>query len=363
MQAPQGQPYGQPPYTPQTYAQPPYALPPQGPNPQAWHPGPAAVAGAALVASPAAVVAGVPAPHDGANARAVVSGEHWPLPEALLARLPQLPADNDPQLHDAQVPFSGSGSAIDWLTYAAQVHEGDNEAERVKKQLFTWAIVCLIGGFLTIWFLGLGLIPIGVSIYLFVRRKKLDKIDVDDRRLEVFTGLVRTLAPELKPKKPITVHLDFTGHNRHVRSAGRDASEYEQQWLSLKLPLQDGTHALVSVTLQVKERLKRKSKYTKVKLRQREQVFVRLTPAPGKAFKPNARANQVAGRVVSRLTLRQARVEPHQACFTWTSWISVKMRVRGGWVPYAPPPFDSSHLVSTLIVSYKLTRAAELGAA
>jgi len=220
----------------------------------------------------------------------------------------------------------------------------------------------VIGGVLTIPLFGFGLIPIGIGIYLFVRRKKFDKVDVDDRRLEVFTGMLRTLAPELKPKKAITVGLDFTAHTRHARSSVQNASEYEQQWLSLKLPLQDGSQALVTVTLQVKERRSPKRKYTKIKLKQREQVVVRLTPASGKTFSPNPRAHQVAGRVVSGLTLRQARVEPQEACFTWSSWVSINTRHRGGWAAQAPP-LDSRHLVATLIVSYKLARTAELGAA
>lgn len=300
--------------------------------------------------------------HGGSNAWPLVSGEHWPLPEGLVQRLPQLPIVQPPEPHDAEVHFSGSGSAIDWLTYAAEVNERDNEAERIKKQLFMWGIICLIGGVLTIALFGLGLVPIGIAIYLFVRRKKYSKVDVDDRRLETFTGTLRALAPELKAKKPITVGLDFTAHTRHVRNAARHASEYEQQWLSLKLPLQDGSHALVTVTLQVKERVKPKRKYTKIRLKQREQVEVRFTPASGKSFSPNPRANQVVGRVVNGLTLRRALVEPQQACFTWSSWVSINARLRGGWVSHAPP-LDSRHLVSMLIVSYKLARAAEREAA
>lgn len=264
--------------------------------------------------------------------------------------------------HDAEVHFSGSGSAIDWLTYAAEVNERDNEAERIKKQLLIWAIVCLIAGLATFTFFGIGLIPIGIGIYLFVRRKKLDKIDVDDRRLEAFTGMLRTLAPELKAKKPIAVDLDFTAYTRHARNPAQNAGQFEQQWLSLKLPLQDGSHALVTVTLQVKERKKPKRKYTKIRRKQLERVVVRLTPAVGKTFSPNSRVSQVAGRAVNGLTLRQAVVEPHQASFTWSTWVSVHVRGRGGWVAHAPA-LDSRHLVTTLIVSYKLARAAELEAA
>jgi len=367
--APPG-PYPQQPLPPGPYqqAQAPVAAP--GPYaPHAQQPAPAAQAWpgqpqahAAGWAAAGAMVSGLPTVHAGASHAPGICGDHWPLPEALLQRLPQLPIVQPMDAHDAEVQFSGSGSAIEWLTYAAEVNERDNEAERIKKQLFIWAMVCLVGGVLTVALFGLGLIPIGVSIYLFIRRKRYDKVDVDDRRLEIFTGTVRTLAPELKAKKPITVILDFTAHTRHVRNAAKHASEYEQQWLSLKLPLQDGCHAQMTVTVQVKERSKPKRKYTKIKRKQLEQIVVRLTPASGTAFSPNPRAHQVAGRSVNGLTLRQVMVQPHLACFTWSSWVSVTVRARGGWTSHTPP-LDSRHLVTTLIVSYKLARAAEREAA
>ena len=333
----------------------------QQPYPQQAWPGQPQGQGAGWAAA-GAMVSGLPTVHAAANHAPSVCGDHWPLPEVLVQRLPQLPIVQPMDAHDAEVQFSGSGSAIEWLTYAAEVNERDNEAERIKKQLFIWAMVCLVGGVLTIALFGLGLIPIGVSIYLFIRRKRYDKVDVDDRRLEIFTGTLRTLAPELKAKKPITVSLDFTAHTRHVRNAAKHASEYEQEWLSLKLPLQDGCYAQVTVTVQVKERQKPKRKYTKIKRKQLERVVVRLTPASGQSFSPNPRAHQVAGRSVNGLTLRQAVVEPHQASFTWSSWTSVTVRARGGWTANAPP-LDSRHLVTTLLVSYKLARAAERAAA
>jgi len=196
-QQPQQVPYAQPgPYPQQApHAQQTWAGQPQG-------------QGAGWAAS-GAMVSGLPTVHAAASQGPGICGDHWPLPEALLHRLPQLPIVQPMDAHDAEVQFSGSGSAIEWLTYAAEVNERDKEAERIKKQLFIWAMVCLVGGVLTIALFGLGLIPIGVSIYLFIRRKRYDKVDVDDRRLEIFTGTVRTLAPELKAKKPIAVNLDW----------------------------------------------------------------------------------------------------------------------------------------------------------
>jgi len=168
---------------------------------------------------------------------------HWPLPDALLARLPTSSVEQSMEPKDAEIHFSGNGSAIEWLSYAAQVNERDDEAERFKKRLGLWGTISIIAGVLTVALFGLGLIGIGVGIYLLVRRSKLNKFDVEDRRLEVFTGTLRTLAPELKAKKPIAVELDFTGYTRHARHAVELAKEYQQCWLSMKLPLADGSHA------------------------------------------------------------------------------------------------------------------------
>lgn len=290
------------------------------------------------------------------------AGVHWPLPPELLARLPASPPEQSMEPRDAEVQFSGNGTAIEWLSYAAQVDHKDQEAEQIKKRLYMWGLICVIGGVLTVAVFGLGLIGIAVGIYLFVRRSKFNKFDVEDRRLEVLTGTLRTLAPELKAKKPIAVELDFTGYTRHARNAVKLAMEYQQRWLSMKLPLEDGSHAQVTITLHVKERSKPKRKYTKLKVKQVEQVAVRLTPAAGKSFSPNARATQATGRAFNGLTLKSVVVKPEQAYFVWSSWVSLNVRGRGGWVSPALK-LDSRHLVSTLIASYKLAGAGEQRAA
>jgi hypothetical protein len=290
------------------------------------------------------------------------AGVHWPLPAGLLERLPASPPEQSMEPRDAEVHFSGNGSAIEWLSYAVQVDDKDDEAELIKKRLATWAWICLVAGVLTVALFGLGLIGIAVGIYLFVRRSKLNKFDVEDRRLEVFTGTLRTLAPELKAKKAIAVELDFTGYTRHVQHAVQHAKEYQQRWLSMKLPLEDGSHAQVTITLHVKERSKPKRKYTKLRVKQIEQISVRLTPPTGKSFSPNSRASQATGRAVNGLTLKSVVVKPEHAYFVWSSWVSLNVRGRGGWVSPAAK-LDSRHLVSTLIASYKLAAAAEQRAA
>jgi len=109
--------------------------------------------------------------------------------------------------------------------------------------------------------------------------------------------------------------------------------------------------------LHVKERSKRKRKYTKLRVKQIEQISVRLTPAAGKTFSPSPRASQATGRAINGLTLKSVVVKPEHAYFVWSSWVSLNVRGRGGWVTPAVK-LDSRHLVGSIIASYKLAGAA-----
>ena len=109
-------------------------------------------------------------------------------------------------------------------------------------------------------------------------------------------------------------------------------------------------------------RSKPKRKYTKLKVKQFEQIAVRLTPPSGKSFSPNARASQATGRAFAGLTLKSVVAKPEQAYFVWSSWVSLNVRGRGGWVSPAAK-LDSRHLIATLIASHKLAGAAQQRAA
>lgn len=287
--------------------------------------------------------------------------QHWPLPAQLLQRLPQAPVEQPSDPNGAEVPFRGSGSALEWLDYAVRVHEQDKLAEARKKRLLTWGVTCLVVGFIGLFAFFIGVIPMAIGIYLLVRRGKVDKLDVEDRRLEVFTGTLRTLAPELKPKKPIEVDLDFSAYTQHATMDVRNSKEYQQRWLSLKLPFRDGSCMAVSVTLQVKEKSKPKRKYTKLKRRQTEQVVVRVIPPRGRSFKPNSLPGRVSGRAVNGLRLQKAIIEPRHATFVWSSWVSTNVRGRGGWSSRAVA-LESKHLVTTLLASYRLSAQGERSA-
>jgi hypothetical protein len=290
---------------------------------------------------------GAPVPEPGV-------GDHWPIPQDVLGGLPQLPVTQSLEPRGAAVPFQGQGSAVDWLRYSGAVHWRDKDAERRKRNLTTWAVVLLVIGIPALLLFGLGLVPIGISIYLFVQKKKYDQVDIEDRRLEVFTGTLTAFASELKRRRPVSVALDFTAYTAHGTRAATGTQGFLQRWLTLELPLRDGSTVGVDVSLRVKEKSRRKNSYTKVKSQQVELIRVRLTPPSGKAFAPRTELGRHQGRAVAGLGLRHVAVGPRQAVFAWATHPSLRSSGRGGWSTQGAARIDSRQLTAAIIASYRL---------
>lgn len=316
-----------------------------------------------------------PAPHPAAQGpvmSAMAAGtpapvfEHWPVPQEILASLPSRQVRASPTRagpHHAEVPFTGQGSVVEWLRYAAFVHRGDKASEKKKDNASTTAVILLVVGICTVWIFGIGLIPIAVAIYLFFRARKAGLTDVEDRRLETLTGTLFAFGPELRRRKPVIVRLDFTGYDRHAAESASGIKLYAQRWLELSLPLEDGSTVTASVTLQVKERARAKRKYTKIKSKQMETLTVRVSPPSGKAFTPKSGLERHRGRRLSGVALARASVQARQAVFVWSTAPLVYVHGRGGWSSASPDSVDSAKLVAAIAASYKLSAQAERGRA
>jgi hypothetical protein len=235
------------------------------------------------------------------------------------------------------------------------VHWRDKDAEKRKKTLTVWAVVLLVVGVPLLLLFGFGLIPIGVAIYLLVRHRKHDKLDIEDRRLEVFTGTVAALARELKRRRALSVALDFTAYTQHGAPAASNTAAYLQRWLTLELPLRDGSSVGVAVRLQVKEKSRSKRRYTKIKARLVEFVTVRISAPSGKTFAPSPQLGRHQGRGMAGLALRRIVAGPRQAVFTWATWPTLRIRGRGGWSTQGANRIDSRQLTAAIIASYRLT--------
>ncbi len=306
-------------------------------------------------ANPPAPNPAPPSPAIPAYAPPTAGGDHWPIPQDVLARLPKLPVPQSLEPKGAQVPFRGQGSAVEWLRYAVSVHWRDKDAEQRKKTLMIWGVVLLVVGIPLLFAFGLGLVPIGVAIYLFVRRSRYDKLDIEDRRLEAFTGTLTALAPELKRRRPLSVALDFTAYTEHGAPGAPNGQAYVQRWLTLDLPLRDGSSVGVEVCLQVKQKSRSKRKYTKLKARLVEVITVRIAAPSGKTFGPSPGLARHQGRTMAGLSLQRIASGPRQTTFTWTTWPTLRTRGRSGWTTQGPERIDSRQLTAAIITSYRLT--------
>src|SRR5690606_39246201 len=84
---------------------------------------------------------------------------------------------------------------------------------------------------------------------------------------------------ELKPR-PLAVRVDFGGYHkappRLDASRGSGGPSYERKWLSLQLPLLDGSAVSVEASTRLKRKERRKRKYTKVKERLVDELGIEL---------------------------------------------------------------------------------------
>jgi hypothetical protein len=299
---------------------------------------------------------------------------HWPIPVSVVSELPLPPDVHSREPRGASVPFSGSRFAVDWLKHVVEVHQRDKIAERKKKVYLWWLVISCVVAFIAIPMgcsrdsespvpFVIGGIAVVAAVFCLVRRLQYNALDVEDYRLEAFSGTVLTMAPELNVKKPIDAKLDFTAFTKH-RDGSAAGEAFCQRWLELSLPLQDGSCASLAVTLSVKQKSRRKRKYTKLKQRQVEAISVRLTPPAGKAFNLASAAPAHRGKVISGMLLHRVAIQPRAASFVWTVPPTVVLYNRSGWSsPSGMNRVGSRHLVAALVASYQLTASGERHAA
>jgi hypothetical protein len=297
---------------------------------------------------------------------------HWPIPDSITARLPSAALPQNLTPRGASVPFAGKYFAVDWLKRAAEVHERDKIAEH-KKKLYVVLIALSFGlGLLvtcaaaqsndgTAAFIT-GAIGLVAGVFFIVKWRGYDVQDIEDYRLEVFAGTLVTLAPELNPKRPVDARVDFTAYTKHpVPNAGGE--QFSQRWLELHLPLRDGCWASLMVTISVKQKSKRKRRYTKIKRRTAEMVTVRISPPPGKSFNPASNATAPRGRSIPGFTLNQVSIQPNWALFQWARPVTRAVCDRAGWPKMTELPLESKNVVAALVASYQLAARGERHAA
>lgn len=234
--------------------------------------------------------------------------------------------------HRVEAPPAG---VLAWLERA---DAADIRASRRKSLFGCLTALFLFGGFALffvasddeVWsavaFAGIGMAVLFLVLTIFYETR-----DLDEAKIATGRGLVRVLAADLPPARPVRLTVDYRDYasgafrlSREGAYYGEQRSTYRQPWLSFEGRLLDGTRVRLRVVRRA-ERLdywkksggKNKRKY---KDKVRDRVAVHLT-APGRAAAPGegppldlvSRGVRVSGDTVSAVLVtprarRSARV-------------------------------------------------------
>lgn len=289
--------------------------------------------------------------------------QHWPVDEALLDRLPaegDVADKTEPGVCNVKV--ERSGFAADLLAECAKLHVRDKQAERRSTLSYTVGALLAIGSFIgfPLERPALAVTGILVGVTFLGLGRFFSSGDLDDRRLAMVSGVLKTFAPELSPKREVSLLADFTSH--HLVTPDEDdghASVRRHRWLTLTLPLMDSTTVRVSVNTQLKRKQRAKRKYTKIKDKITDQITVQLVASKGNAF---AEGMQVHEPQIPGLSLSRAVVKPRAATFSYRSPTLLRTNGRYGWSGASNNDrLGSREVVAAIIHSYKAAAHARRG--
>lgn len=235
----------------------------------------------------------------------------------------------------------------------------DEVNEKATKRALGWTIGLFIGSFLAIFAgafiaagtdssLGFLLIPIflGLAIHRLIQYKKLKKNDlINDFRICLRPAL-KDLANDLDHNQKIKVKMDLSGPADHKQTGKKDAppgnyisgkqTTYEDPWCEVRLPLIDGTTAIVEFDvvwhrLDVKKRGSRGK--IKFKTKWRKECVARATLLPPESITWNE--SSLRHRADSRLEKVKMVDKDGVTCARLERWWAFK---NSGDVPSDAPP-------------------------
>ncbi|HZO15745.1 MAG TPA: hypothetical protein VFB62_20875 [Polyangiaceae bacterium] len=297
-------------------------------------------------------------------------GAHWPVDPNVLYGLPTRPVLQVAQLSSAQVVLSIESSVPHILHECATIFAADKLAEQKRKSANVTAIIFLVLGFFTIWIFGLGVVFLIIAGIIFYRGSKHAVFDVEDRRLEIVSGVMTTLAQELKANRPVKVIADFGLHEARppmlynetgtgLFEQKRTSASYSHWWLIMRMTLSDGVSVHVDGVTNVKRKTAQKRKYQKIKDRLSEQLTIKLVPPRGKSFTATMQGEQWIRRPAAGAMLQRMTVRPRSATFEFVTNPATRSRYHGGWQCMGLEGLlDSAKVVAAIIHSYKLVSRA-----
>ncbi len=304
----------------------------------------------------------------------VMVGEHWPVADQLLRALPPPNVELKAEPLHSDVVLNQEGTLAHILGHVVHLHRADKEAEQKKRTLNIIGIILIVVGFLTVWLLIGFLFFIAAGVVYWIR-SKVGATDVEDRKLEVVSGTLRTFGPELKAKRPIKAVAEFAFHARRppasqqVTGTGLFEQKVSQEafahwWLSMSFALMDGVTVTADASTHAKRKSMQKRKYTKIKERFHERLSVKLVPPKGKTFDSGLQNRSWGQQTFAGVTLERAVVRPRYAVFRYRTGQSLRMQMRGGWNgQQLENQLDSRKVVAAIVNAYKAVASANRAAA
>lgn len=130
------------------------------------------------------------------------------------------------------------------------------------------------------------LLLIVVGIIAFVMRSRHAKLDLENRRYELVSRLVKMLQADTAPQAPVTLEIDLRDGTHPAKffgegktPSGWQAKSYIDRWLSLQSRLVDGTHLRLEMIERTDKRTRTRrgsSGRTKLKSRTVSDALVRV---------------------------------------------------------------------------------------
>lgn len=251
---------------------------------------------------------------------------------------------------------------------ALMAQDSQGDAERVAQQKRVTQMVmpgCIFvflsfGALFVFPWAAIVTVPIAIAMFVmgFRRQKALGQMeaqDLDRPRLEMVRLLLQTLAPDLSPKKPVSITIrhgdttkagQTTGETREGNLlSGCYVSEYTDNWLTFGGRLNDGSVFRLMVTRNVKRKRKPKRKYSKITDRAQEKVVL-LVRLPSVAYPnlatvpPELDAAKLARR--AGLTVSQCAFQNGSLRLTAITGVHLRQTLR-----YSSPESGQSNVVDT----------------
>ena len=183
------------------------------------------------------------------------------------------------------------------------------------------------------------------SIIRIVKLYKIPVFDLDNRRYELATGLVRLVGADMGADQPLAMHVDFREHTHedHLQRRGKvghwNAEFYVDQWLQLEGRLVDGTKFTIRLIEKQQERSRTK-RGASGKLKTKEKTKISSEAIVSLKFK---------GKRYPRAAEQSATIEQYLKLPQWTtlksvdasgSQLTLRSTTRASWTAGAAEPTE-----------------------